>query len=103
MPASPVDVVRFVARSAKRIVVTVVGAAFVLAGVAMLVLPGPGFLVVALGFAILGIEYVWAAVALERARRVAAQAGGLARDGASRAASGVRGTARSVGRSVRRR
>ena len=62
------------------------GGVLLVLGIAMLVLPGPGILVVALGFAILGTEYAWAAAALERAKRVAAQAGGIARDGATRAA-----------------
>lgn len=82
---------------------SVVGAAFVLGGLAMLVLPGPGILVVAIGFAILGTEYAWAAAALERTKRLAAQAGGLARDGMTRAARGAHGTARSLGRRFYRR
>ena len=40
--------------------VTVGGPAIVLAGVAMLVLPGPGLVVIALGFALLALEYPWA-------------------------------------------
>lgn len=103
MGARPAEVIRFIGRSSKRIAVTVIGAAFVLAGLAMLVLPGPGILVVALGFAVLGTEYAWAAAALERTKRLAAQAGGLARDGVTRAARGAHGTARSVGRRFRRR
>jgi uncharacterized protein (TIGR02611 family) len=62
------------ARSSKRIAVSVVGGVLVLGGLAMLVLPGPGILVVALGFAVLGTEYAWAAAALERTKRTAAQA-----------------------------
>src|SRR5688572_14973365 len=103
MAARPAEVIRFIGRSSKRIAVTVVGAAFVLAGLAMLVLPGPGILVVAVGFAILGTEYAWAAAALERTKRLAAQAGGLARAGVARGARGVYGSARSVGRRFRRR
>ena len=72
MPESPesrfVAVVRFAFRSSKRIAVTVVGAALVLAGIAMLVLPGPGILVVVAGFAVLGTEYAWAAAALDRTK-----------------------------------
>ena len=37
----PAEVLRFIARSSKRIAVSVVGGAFVLGGIAMLVLPGP--------------------------------------------------------------
>jgi hypothetical protein len=103
MTPRPGEIIRFIGRSSKRIAVTLVGAAFVLAGVVMLVLPGPGIIVVVLGFAILGTEYAWAAAALERTKRVAAQAGGVAKDGVTRAARGAHGTARSVGRRIRRR
>jgi Flp pilus assembly protein TadB len=101
--ATPGEIVRFIGRSSKRIAISVVGAALVLAGIAMFVLPGPGILVVALGFAVLGTEYAWAAAALERTKRVATQASVVARDGVTRAARGVNGTARSVGRRVTRR
>ena len=69
------DVARFVARSSKRIAVTVVGGAVLLAGIAMLALPGPGFIVIVIGFAILGTEYAWAAAALERTKRTAESVG----------------------------
>ncbi|MGH9149616.1 MAG: PGPGW domain-containing protein [Acidimicrobiales bacterium] len=75
MAAHPLDVIRFVGRNSKRIAVSVVGGVLVLAGLAMLVLPGPGILVIALGFAILGTEYAWAAAALERTRHTAEAAG----------------------------
>ena len=39
----------------------------VLAGVAMLVLPGPGLLVIAIGLGILALEFSWAERLLERA------------------------------------
>lgn len=71
MAPSPVDVARFMARSSKRIAVTVVGGAVVLAGLAMVVLPGPGLLVVVLGLAVLATEYAWAASMLERTKRAA--------------------------------
>jgi hypothetical protein len=103
MSARPIEIIRFIGRSSKRIAVSVVGAAFVVAGLAMLVLPGPGVVVIALGFAILGTEYAWAAAALDRTKRLASQAGGAARNGVSRAARGAHGTARSVGRRVRGR
>ena len=79
MAPKPGEVLRFIGRSSKRIAVSVVGGAFVLGGLAMLVLPGPGVLVVAIGFAILGTEYAWAATALERTKAMAARAGGVAR------------------------
>lgn len=81
MAPKPIEVVRFLLRSSKRIAVTVVGGIFLLGGLAMLVLPGPGIVVIAIGFAILGTEYVWAAVALEHTKRAAARAGEYAKQG----------------------
>ena len=43
-----------------RAAVTVAGPLVVLVGVAMLVLPGPGLVVIALGLALLALEYEWA-------------------------------------------
>ena len=61
--------VRFLMRNGKRIAVSVVGVALVLAGLVMLVLPGPGILVVIAGLALLATEYVWAQRMLNYARR----------------------------------
>ena len=44
--------------------VTVAGPLVILAGVAMLVLPGPGLVSIAAGFALLALEYRWARHAL---------------------------------------
>ena len=44
----------------RRIVVTLVGVALVLAGVLLLVLPGPGLLLVLAGLIVLANEYPWA-------------------------------------------
>lgn len=60
------------ARLARRIVLTLLGVAVLGLGIAMLALPGPGFLVVALGFFILSAEYDWARHRFEQARRKAA-------------------------------
>jgi uncharacterized protein (TIGR02611 family) len=65
---------RFIRRSGKRIAVTVVGFAVLLAGVAMLVLPGPGWAAIFLGLAILATEYVWAQRLLKMAKDKAGQA-----------------------------
>lgn len=102
MAATPLEVLRFVGRNSKRVAVSVVGAFLVLAGLAMLVLPGPGILVVALGFAVLGTEYAWANAALERTKRAAGQAGQVAKAGATKAGRGAKGAARSVGRRIGR-
>ena len=102
MAPRPADVLRFIARNTKRVLVSVVGAVLVLGGLAMLVLPGPGILVVALGFAVLGTEYAWAAHALERTKRTAEVAGRTAAGAARSAGRTANGAARSVGRRVRR-
>lgn len=44
----------------KRYVVAVLGVALTLVGVALLVLPGPGFVLVAAGLAVLATEFEWA-------------------------------------------
>jgi len=41
----------------------------------MLALPGPGFLVIIAGLAVLATEFAWASAALSIAKRKAAQAG----------------------------
>lgn len=67
-------VARFIARNSKRVAVTVAGFVVVLAGAAMLVLPGPGILVIIAGLAILATEYVWAQRLLRIAKEKANQA-----------------------------
>lgn len=49
-----------VAAHTKRVVVTTVGVAFIIAGLAMMVLPGPGILTVLIGLGVLGNEFDWA-------------------------------------------
>jgi len=46
--------------TARKIVVAVVGGTIVLVGVAMLALPGPAFVVIPAGIAVLAIEFAWA-------------------------------------------
>ncbi len=53
---------------AKRLVVSVVGGTILVIGIALIVLPGPAFLVIPAGLAILGLEFAWARRALTRAR-----------------------------------
>jgi tellurite resistance protein TerC len=48
--------------------VSIVGGTVLAIGVAMLVLPGPGLIVIPLGLAILGIEYAWARVWLRKVK-----------------------------------
>ena len=44
----------------KRIAIAVIGGTVLLIGVALIVLPGPAFLVIPAGLAILGTEFAWA-------------------------------------------
>ena len=67
-------VLRFTARSGKRIAVTVVGFVLLLAGIVMIVTPGPGILLIIAGLAVLATEYVWAERLLNLAKHKAAQA-----------------------------
>jgi tellurite resistance protein TerC len=47
-------------RAARRVLITIAGVIVILAGVAMLVLPGPGLLTIVLGLMILGAEFEFA-------------------------------------------
>ena len=58
-------------RLAKRIVVAVVGGTITLIGIALLILPGPAFIVIPVGLSILATEFVWARRFLRKAREVA--------------------------------
>lgn len=63
---SPRELVRWIGRTTGRLAILLAGLAVVGAGLAMLVLPGPGVLVVILGLAILATEFAWAERALDR-------------------------------------
>jgi uncharacterized protein (TIGR02611 family) len=55
----------------RRVIVSVVGATVLLIGIALLVLPGPAFVVIPIGLAILATEYAWARRWLRKVRRLA--------------------------------
>lgn len=61
-------------RTVKRFALTTVGAGLVLAGLALMVLPGPGLLLIVAGLGVLATEYVWAKKLLVRAKDRAEQA-----------------------------
>ena len=52
----------------KRSAVTLFGGLLLVLGIALMVLPGPGILVIVAGLAVLATEYVWAQRLLKRAR-----------------------------------
>lgn len=72
------QVANFVRRSGRRIGVTIVGGAVLAAGIALIVLPGPAFVVIPAGLAILATEYAWARRWLDKAKLKAEQAKNLA-------------------------
>jgi uncharacterized protein (TIGR02611 family) len=55
----------------RRVIVSVIGATVLLIGIALLVLPGPAFIVIPVGLAILATEYAWARRWLKKVRRMA--------------------------------
>jgi tellurite resistance protein TerC len=66
-------------RTARKVVVAVLGVSLLLVGVAMIVLPGPAFLVIPMGLAVLSLEFAWARRWLRRARAYARRATASAR------------------------
>ena len=55
-------------RWARRIAVALVGGTVLLFGIALIVLPGPAFVVIPIGLAILGLEFAWARAWLHRVK-----------------------------------
>ena len=62
------DPIRMTVKIARRIAISVVGATVLLIGVIMIVTPGPAFVLIPVGLAILGLEFAWARVWLRRIR-----------------------------------
>lgn len=68
------DLLRVVLHNGKRAAVFLIGLALMLGGLAMLVLPGPGILVVIAGLAVLATEFAWAEHLLDKAKEQAGKA-----------------------------
>ena len=60
-------------RTMKTVVIAVLGGLLTLAGIALLVLPGPGFVLVAAGLAVLATRFSWAQKPLDYAKDRAQQ------------------------------
>ena len=60
----------------RKLIVGVIGMTILLLGVAMIVLPGPAFIVIPAGLGILATEFAWARHAVRRARMMIAKARG---------------------------
>ena len=59
-----------VAPSVRRPIIGVIGGTVLLIGVALIVLPGPAFIVIPVGLAILATEFAWARRYLDKERRL---------------------------------
>jgi tellurite resistance protein TerC len=57
-------------RILRRIIVAVIGGTILLIGIALIVLPGPAFVVIPLGLVILASEFAWARSLLRRGREL---------------------------------
>ena len=51
-----------------QLIIIVVGGTFLLVGIALLILPGPGWLTIIVGLGILGSEFLWARRLLRKVR-----------------------------------
>lgn len=56
------------AKQAKKLIVVVIGFTVLAVGLAMIVLPGPAFIVIPLGLGILATEFVWARKLLKKVK-----------------------------------
>lgn len=54
--------------SLRKIIIGIIGGTVLAIGLALIVLPGPAFLVIPIGLAILATEFAWAGRALARAK-----------------------------------
>ena len=71
--------------AAKRLVTIVLGVTLLVLGAAMLVLPGPGVVMIMLGLAVLGAEFLWARRLLDRMKAAGRNAiDGVTRPGGDR-------------------
>ena len=55
--------------SVKKLIVAVIGFTILIIGILMIVLPGPAFIVIPLGLAILATEFVWAKKWLDKVKQ----------------------------------
>jgi uncharacterized protein (TIGR02611 family) len=55
-------------RQVKKLVVAVMGFTMLIAGIAMIILPGPAFIFIPAGLAILATEFLWAKKLLQKVK-----------------------------------
>ncbi|MBI3004126.1 MAG: PGPGW domain-containing protein [Ignavibacteriales bacterium] len=56
-------------KSIKRIIIAIVGTTVLLIGIALIVLPGPAFILIPAGIAILATEFQWAKKLIQKFRQ----------------------------------
>jgi uncharacterized protein (TIGR02611 family) len=66
--------------SLRSLVRNVAGFALLIAGTAMIVLPGPGWVTIAVGLALLAPDFAWARRALERIKRAGTKGAEVSRE-----------------------
>ena len=71
---NPLEWIRLIRTNFRRLVILIVGGVVLLLGIAMLVLPGPGIVVIIAGLAILAKEFTWAERTLDTATEQASKA-----------------------------
>jgi tellurite resistance protein TerC len=52
----------------RKLIIAIIGGTVLLIGVALIVLPGPAFIVIPVGLGILATEFAWARRAMKRAK-----------------------------------
>jgi len=62
------EVISYTLRKVRRLIIGVVGFTILLIGIALLVLPGPAFIVIPIGLGVLATEFVWARRLLRKVR-----------------------------------
>jgi len=62
------EVFSYTLKKVRRLIIGVVGFTILLIGIALLVLPGPAFIVIPIGLAILATEFVWAKKLLKKVK-----------------------------------
>jgi tellurite resistance protein TerC len=55
-------------KQAKRLIIAIIGFTVLLIGLAMVVLPGPAFIVIPIALGILATEFIWAKKLLDRVK-----------------------------------
>jgi tellurite resistance protein TerC len=52
----------------RKVLIAIIGTTIIIIGIVLIVLPGPAFIVIPIGLAVLASEFVWARRLLERGR-----------------------------------